>query len=55
MYDIDLKIYKKDNMDIREIMSNSNMGNLNLKTLFLYLSNKFTLYNRNLNKRKYLF
>lgn len=56
MYDIDLKIYKIDNMDIREIMSNTNMGNLNLKTLYLFLKNKFELFiNNDITKRKYLF
>lgn len=31
MNDIDLKTYNIDNMNIREIMSNTKMGNLNLK------------------------
>lgn len=41
MNDIDLKTYNIDNMNIREIMSNTNMGNLNLKDLYLHLKYKF--------------
>lgn len=41
MNDIDLKTYNIDNMNIREIMSNTKMGNLNLKDLYLHLKYKF--------------
>lgn len=55
MENIDLKTYSIDNMKIRDIMSNTYMGNLNLKDLFVRLTNKFTYFNRNLTKREYLF
>lgn len=41
MKDIDLKTFKIDGMNIQDIMSHTNMGNLNLKDLYLYLKDKF--------------
>lgn len=54
MDSIDLKIYKIDNMNIQDLMSNTSMGNLNLKTLFLHLKNKYRLFIENKIKREYI-
>lgn len=41
MNNIDLKEYRIDNMNIRDIMNQTRMGNLNLKDLYLHLKHKF--------------
>lgn len=52
MNDINLVTYRNDEMNIQDMMSHTKMGNLELKTLYNNLKNKFQLNMKNTTKKR---